>query len=121
MWHKVIKAALWHYSLISAAKRHNELALDENGESHLEKFSGIKEEIMCSDWHTWGCPVFIQAEENQSGLTRTPKWEPRSRTGVYLGHFPAHAGNVSLVLNIITGHASLQYHILFDNEFTTLD
>ena len=76
---------------------------------------------MCSDWHTWGCPIFVLRAENQSGLTGTPKWEPRARTGVYLGHSPAHAGNVALVLNLITGHVSPQYHVVFDDEFTTVD
>ena len=60
-------------------------------------------------------------EENQSGLTGTLKWEPRARTGVYLGHSPTHAGNVALVLNLITGHVSPQYHVVFDDEFTTVN
>ena len=59
--------------------------------------------------------------ENQSGLTGTPEWEPRARTGVYLGHSPAHAGNVASVLNLTTGNVSPQYHVVFDNEFTTVD
>ena len=106
MWPKVIKPRLLPYAVLFTAKRHNELALDKNGDAPLKKFSGIKQELMCSDWHTWGCPIFVLAAENQSGLTGTPKWEPRARMGVYLGHSPAHAGNAALVLNLITGHIS---------------
>ena len=73
MWPRVIKPGLWPYAVLSTAKRHNELALDENGDAPLEKFSGIKQELICSDWHTWGCPIFVLAAENQSGLTGTPK------------------------------------------------
>lgn len=79
MWYKVNKAVLWYYALLATAKRLNDLALDENGESLLENFSCIKEETVCSNWHTWGCPVFILAEANQSGLDVTPQWELRTR------------------------------------------
>ena len=88
--------------------------------SPLELFSGIDEEITCNDFHTWGCPVFVLDEANQSGLTGTPKWEPRARAGVYLGHSPSHAGNVALVLNLQTGHVSPQYHLVFDDDFSTV-
>jgi hypothetical protein len=49
-----------------------------------------------------------------------PKWEPRSRRGIYVGHSPSHAGNVALVLNPRTGHVSPQYHVVFDDLFTTV-
>eukprot|EP00957_Ditylum_brightwellii_P141676 10793520-Ditylum_brightwellii.AAC.2 len=43
-----------------------------------------------------------------------------SRVGVYLGHSPVHAGNVALALNLQTVHVSPQYHVGFDDEFTTV-
>ena len=49
-----------------------------------------------------------------------PKWDPRARAEVYLGHFPVHTGNVALILNLQTGHASPQYHVVFGEEFTTV-
>ena len=106
---------------MAKSKNHNELSLAENGKSPLETFNNIEDDIMCYDWYTWGCPCFVVAEENQSGLTETRKWEPITRTGVYLGHYPAHTGNVVLVLNILTGHVSLQYYVVFDNKFTTIE
>ena len=106
--------------MLADTKRDNELSLNETGKSPLEIFAGIKAEIHCDDFHTWGCTVFILAEENHSGLTGTPKWEPRARTGVYLGHSPTHEGNVALVLNLQTGHVSPQYHLVFDDDFTTV-
>ena len=56
----------------------------------------------------------------QSGLSTCPKWEPRSRLGIYVGHSPAHAGTLALVLNPRTGHVSPQFHIVFDDLFTTV-
>ena len=54
------------------------------------------------------------------GGSDPPKWEPRSRIGVYLGHSPFHAGSVALVWNPTTGHVSPQYHVVFDDDFTTV-
>ena len=55
------------------------------------------------------------ARENKS-----PKWDPRSRVGIYLGHSPTHAGSVALVLNPKTLYVSPQYHVVFDDHFTTV-
>ena len=49
-----------------------------------------------------------------------PKWEPRSRIGVYLGHSPFHASSVALVWNSTTGRVSPQYHVVFDDDFSTV-
>ena len=86
----------------------------------MEKFSSTTDEITCNDFHTWGCPVFVLDEANQSGLTGSPKWDPRARADVYLGHSHSHAGNVSIILNLKTGHVSPQYYIVFDDEFSTV-
>ena len=47
-----------------------------------------------------------------------PKWDPRSRLGVYLGHSPCHTGSVALVLNPKTLHSSPQFHVVFDDRFS---
>eukprot|EP00957_Ditylum_brightwellii_P149271 11368288-Ditylum_brightwellii.AAC.1 len=49
-----------------------------------------------------------------------PKWDTWPRVGVYLGHFLVDAGNIALVLNLQTGHVSPQYHVVFDDKFTTV-
>jgi hypothetical protein len=41
-------------------------------------------------------------------------------TCIYVGHSPAHAGSVALVLNLRTGHVSPQYHVVFNDLFTTV-
>ena len=40
---------------------------------------------------------------------------------MYLGHSPVHAGSVALVLNLTTGHVSPQFHVVFDDEFSTVE
>ena len=42
------------------------------------------------------------------------------RLGIYLGQSPAHAANVALLLNPKTGLVYPQFHVVFDNNFTTV-
>ncbi|KAL7460959.1 hypothetical protein ACHAXS_001393 [Conticribra weissflogii] len=63
-----------------------------------------------------------QLSVDLSGRTpdSAPKWEPRARLGIYVSRSPHHAGNVALVLNPTTGLVSPQFHVVFDDEFTTV-
>ena len=49
-----------------------------------------------------------------------PKWKQRSHRGIYLGVSKVHTSNVHLVLNPNTGHISPQYHLVFDDNFSTV-
>ena len=40
--------------------------------------------------------------------------------GIHLGQSPAHAANFVLVLNPKTGLVSPQFHVVFDDNFTTV-
>eukprot|EP00957_Ditylum_brightwellii_P181636 13836452-Ditylum_brightwellii.AAC.1 len=104
-WPDVISSALWPFSYKNVEEKHNMLDLDANSWSPLEKMLGEQEEIVADGFHIWGCPVFVLDPALQTGTgIGPPKWEPRSRAGVYLGHSPVHAGNVALVLNLHTKH-----------------
>jgi hypothetical protein len=39
--------------------------------------------------------------------------------GIYFGHLPSHASNVGLILNPHTGHILPQFHVVYDDDFTT--
>eukprot|EP00957_Ditylum_brightwellii_P072252 5492254-Ditylum_brightwellii.AAC.1 len=89
----------------ASEERHNRLDLNADGLSSMEVLLSQREEIAVEDFHTWGCPVYVLDGRLQSGSgIGPPKWDPRSRAGVYLGHSPVYAGNVALVLNLHTGH-----------------
>ena len=40
--------------------------------------------------------------------------------GLYVGRSPSHAANVALIFNPRTGHISPQFHVIFDDDFTTV-
>ena len=72
-------------------------------------------------YHTLFCPIFELDSRLQSASGAGPsKWEPWSHIGVYLDHSPFHAGSVSLVFNLSTGRVSPQYHVAFDDKFSTV-
>ena len=78
------------------------------------------ENIPVKSIHTLFIPIYVlDARLQNSGGAGPPKWEPRSRIGVYLGHSPFHAGSIALVWNPTTGRVIPQYHVLFDDEFST--
>jgi hypothetical protein len=68
----------------------------------------------------WGCPVYVLNPKLQDGK-KLPKWTMRSRQGVYLGISPVHASTVGRILNITTGAITPQYHVMYDEYYTTVN
>jgi hypothetical protein len=117
-WPNIVHENLWPYALCHAVAVHNATP----GVSRLspeETFSGTKHSSRLSDFHTFGCPIFVFNPNLQQG-NKTPKWKPRSLQGVYLGPSPDHASSVPLVLSTQTGLVSPQYHVVFDDNFSTI-
>lgn len=121
LWPKVITKALWPFAYKAACRARNKFKLDENGFSPEEKISGISVKQDIRHEHPLFCPVFALDKRLQSGIGGIPKWNPRSNAGVYLGHSPDHASNVALVLSLTTGLVSPQYHVVFDDNFSTIE
>jgi len=72
-----------------------------------------------SDFRVFGCPSYVLHKELQDGSKR-PKWTPRSWQGVYVGFSPLHARSVALVYNPSTTHVSPQFHIVYDEHFSSV-
>ena len=71
------------------------------------------------DMHVWGCPCYVLDPQLQDGH-KLPKWKPRSRRGMFVGFSPSHSSLVPLVLNPRTGKISPQFHVIFDDWFTSV-
>jgi hypothetical protein len=67
----------------------------------------------------WGCPVYVLDPTLQDGR-KLPKWSPRSRRGKFVGYSFEHAHSVGRILNLQSGHVSPQYHVVYDEHFTTV-
>jgi hypothetical protein len=116
-WPDVIHVYLWPFALKLAVDLHNHTP-GPTGLSPAEIFTGVKDRSCLKDFHTFGCPVFILEPHLQAGH-KIPKWEPRSHMAIYLGHSPHHATNFPLVMNIATSLVSPQFHVVYDEHFST--
>ena len=120
-WPEYATIMMWPFAAKCARDRLNNLHVNLDGESPDMRFSNSKSvNVQLAHYHVFGCPVYILDARLQSNPKGVPKWEPRSRLGIYVGHSPAHAGSVALVLNPKTGLVSPQYHVVFDDQFTTV-
>ena len=99
----------------------NNLQFDMQGLNPFQKLAGLGSLALdIKSFHTFGCPVYVLDGRLQSGLSMIPKWDLRARMGIYVGRSPAHASSVGLVLNPRTGHVSPQFHVIYDDDFTTV-
>ena len=93
---------------------------DSSGTSPADRFFGStvpRHKLL--DLHCWGCPVYVLDPTLQQGR-KLPKWQPGSRLGVFVGLSRMHSSDVPLILNPKTGHISPQYHVVFDDDFSTV-
>ena len=51
---------------------------------------------------------------------KLPRWQPRSRKGVFVGFSNQHSSDVPLILNLQTGSISPQFHVVFDDNVSTV-
>jgi hypothetical protein len=69
-------------------------------------------------FRVFGSPVSVLAKQLQDGDS-LPKWKSQCWVSVYVGHSLAHSGHVPVVYNPQTTHISPQFHVVFDDQFTT--
>jgi hypothetical protein len=118
-WPEIITEQLWPYVLQLAVDLHNNTP-GPSGLTPTEIFTGIKNRNRFPDFHPFGCPIFILDLSLQQ-CHKIPRWKTCSRVRVYLGFSPEHASSIPLVLSTTTGLVSPQFHVVFDNYFTTTD
>jgi hypothetical protein len=116
-WPDIITEDLWPFAVQLAVDLHN-MTPTSTGLSPMEVFTGAKKSFDPSSCHTFGCPIYV-LEPTLRQNHKIPRWKPRSRVGIYLGFSPNHASSVPLVLSTTTGLVSPQYHVVFDDNFTT--
>ena len=101
----MIDTMFWPFAFKAAAEQHKCLSLNSQGLTPNAVLHGVPlDAIPVKTYPTLFCPVYVlDACAQSAGGPGHPKWEPRSRIGVYLGHSPFHAGSVALVFNPRTG------------------
>ena len=121
-WPDEFSADLWPFALDYAAYIYNHVPTKGKPgmPSPMEVFCGTK--VGCRPLRrlrVFGCPCYVLDPRLQDGK-KIPKWEPRSRKGQFLGYSKEHATTIGMIRNIRTGHISPQFHVVFDEDFTTV-
>ena len=118
-WPEVIHPCLWPFALKQAEFNLNSLRQRKSGKPRAKSFRAMHNKINSRHYHTFVCPVYV-LDARLQGAIFIPKWNEQVRVGAYVGRSPIHAGNVSLILNLSTGHVSPQFHVVFDKSFSTV-
>ena len=112
---------MWPFAMKCYEDRMNNLIHRADGRTPYQALASLDSSpLRIKDFHTFGCPCYVLDHRLQSGQSMVPKWEPRARMGIYVGRSPAHASNIGLILNPRTGHVSPQFHVVYDDDFTTV-
>ena len=120
-WKDGIDASLWPMTVTFATHRYNHQP-NAQGLCQAEVFMGSStvSRHRLKDIHVWGCPVYVLDPYLQAGQ-KLPRWQPRSRRGVFIGFGNLHSSEVPLVLNLQTGSITPQYHVArLDDQFSTV-
>ena len=74
------------------AEQFNEIKVDGDGITTIEKYAGTTTDITLKNNHIWGCPVYVFDAIFQGNIAGLIKWLTLSRAGIYLCHSSFHAG-----------------------------
>jgi len=113
---------LWPMCMDYAVYIYNRLPKNDTGLSPLELFSRTSFDFhsLVRDCHVWGAPSYTLEPSLAKAGVKIPKWQPRSRRGIFVGFSPEHSTLVSLLLNLVTLSITGQYHTVIDDNFTTV-
>ena len=109
----------WTFALEYSFELLSRIPLRSQQYSPIDVFTGQKMNTNLNDFHTWGCPAYV-LDPRLAGGKKIPRWLPRSKRGLYLGRSRMHASTVALILNLTTKRISPQFHVVFDDDFTTV-
>ena len=118
-WKQGIDSTMWPMAVKYTCYVSNNLPRNNNV-SPSDLFFGARiPRHKLQNMHVWGCPVYVLNPTLQAG-NKIPRWEPRSRRGVFCGLSTLHSSEVFQVLNLSTGSITTQYHVVLDDLFSTV-
>ena len=122
MWPKCTNLHLWTFAMQHAVYLWSHLPAHHGPclspielftQTHFSSYSFL------ACLHVWGGPVYVLDPKLQDGKKIT-KWDPCACCGQVLGISSKHSTPIGLILNLRTGYISTQYHVVFDDLFTSV-
>lgn len=119
-WPEMIEVALWPMSIQYAVWLQNNMP-KLTGMAPIDLLSRVKQnQRVLTNAHVFGCPAYVLDPKLQDGNS-IPKFSPRSSRGMFVGFSRRHSSLVPLILNLSTLSISPQYHVVFDDWFTSVN
>jgi hypothetical protein len=119
-WPTMVTESFWPFAIRHAVNLYNHTTRIGHTASPWELFTGEPSTRQLVDYHVFGSPVYVLHKSLQDSAGSTHKWRSRCWQGIYLGHSPMHAGNVALVYNPLTTHVTPQFHVTWDDSFSSV-
>jgi hypothetical protein len=121
IWDKKITAELWSFVIQHDATIYNTKKQRSRDYriSPWEQFTGERSKLDQNDMHPLFCPVYVLDRRMQEGAS-PPKWEKRTTQRVYVGHLHHYSKSVPMVWDPKTKLVSPKFHVMFDDNFDTV-
>ena len=119
-WPGSVSMDLWPMAVEYATYIYNRMPGMNTGVAPLELITGAR--LNPNDlrgMRVWGCPCYVLDPKVQDG-NKLPRWVPKARRGQFLGRSRTHASSIGLIKNMTTGYLSTQFHVVYDDFFTTV-
>jgi Reverse transcriptase (RNA-dependent DNA polymerase) len=114
----VVEVNLWPMAVSYSVWLYNHIPRN-TGIAPIDAVSKVKHHGELARTHVFGCPVYVLDPKLQDGQ-KIPKFKPRSRRGMFVGFSRHHSSIVPLILNLSTLSITPQYHVIFDDWFTSI-
>jgi hypothetical protein len=119
-WPGEVSLNLWPFAVEYAVYLWNLTPQMRSTRSPSELFFGVtSDHSILNDVKCWGCPAYVLDPTIQDGK-KLPRWSPRSKLGQFLGRSREHGNSVGRIRNLKTGAITAQFHVVYDNHFSTV-
>ena len=119
-WPEVADASLWPMAVDYAVFIFNHVPNPTTGVAPIEMMTrSAWPRQQLQNLHVWGCPSYVLDPALRDGK-KIPRWKPRSKRSIFVGLSPVHANTIPLILFCDTLAISPQFHVVFDDWFTTV-
>jgi hypothetical protein len=119
-WPEQFSPTFWPMALDYACWVYNHIPKQDSRLAPMEIFTGSTMDCeYLRRCRVWGCPSFVLDPRLADGK-KIPKWALRALQGQFLGFSKAHSTTVGLIRHLSTGYITPQYHVLYDELFTTV-
>jgi len=119
-WPTIVNDSFWPFAVHHSVLLHNISCRRGHTQSPWELFTGAPLQKSLSDTRVFGCPAYVLHKSAQDNPGSTKTWAECCWQGIYVGQSTAHANTVALIYNPSSKHVTPQFHVTYDESFSTV-